>query len=96
MSIRLYECLCEFEEIHNNVLDSTAKGYSLVSECDICKAKREANALVTTNQFRKQEILNELNDLDKKVIRPLLDGETERVDAIKAQKVTLRAELATL
>jgi hypothetical protein len=85
-----------FEEVTNNVTDSTAKGYVLISECDICIVKREAGAIESAKQNRKQEIITELNELDKKVIRPLLDGETERIDAIKAQKVTLREELATL
>jgi hypothetical protein len=45
---------------------------------------------------RRQEIITELNELDRKVIRPLLDSETEKVDAIKAQKILLREELETL
>jgi len=98
MSIRLNNCNCNcmFEEIKNNVEDSTAKGYVLVSECNDCKTKREANAIESAKQNRKQEIINELNELDKKVIRPLLDGEIIRVNEIKAQKVVLREELNLL
>lgn len=83
---------CEYQEIGKGI----AKGYALVSECAECKAKREADAILSAKEQRKQEILMELNVLDKKVIRPLLDGETDRVDAIKAQKVTLREELGSL
>ena len=46
--------------------------------------------------IRKQEIINELNELDRKVIRPLLDGETEKVEEIKNQKLILREELKNL
>jgi hypothetical protein len=90
---KLFNCDCEYQEILGT---GTAKGYVLVSECDACKAKREASAILEAKSRRKQEIISELNELDKKVIRPLLDGETDRVDAIKAEKVALRAELATL
>jgi hypothetical protein len=47
-------------------------------------------------RIRKQEIINQLNELDKKVIRPLLDNETERIEEIKAQKIILREELNNL
>ena len=96
MSIRLHECLCEFEEIKNNVTSSSAIGYILVSECNDCKTRRESDAINSAKERRKQEIINELNELDRKVIRPLLDGETVKVDEIKAQKVTLRTELNNL
>ena len=94
--MKLYNCNCEYEELKNNVEDSTAKSYILVSECDECKTKREADAIESAKQQRKQEIITELNELDKKAIRPLLDGETDRIDAIKAQKITLREELNQL
>jgi len=45
---------------------------------------------------RRQEIINKLNDLDLKIIRPLLEGETSRVEEIKAQKTVLRNELNSL
>ena len=88
-------CECIFKEIENNA-NTNVKGYLLVSECDECKAKREINAIESDKKQRKQEIIVELGELDKKAIRPLLDGETERVDAIKAQKIALREELSSL
>lgn len=88
-------CTCTFKEIKNEA-NTNVKGSVLVSECDECKAKREADAIESAKAQRKQEILVELNELDKKAMRPLLDGETERVDAIKAQKITLRNELQSL
>ena len=88
-------CECKFKEIKNDV-NTEVKGYVLVSECDECKAKREVDAIESAKRQRKQEIIVELNELDRKVIRPLLDSETERIEAIKAEKITLRAELATL
>ena len=94
--IKLYNCDCLFNEAPNSVEDSAVKSYVLVSECSICQAKREADAIESAKQRRRQEIITELNELDKKAMRPLLDGETDRVDTIKAQKVTLRTELGTL
>ena len=88
-------CECKFKEIKNDV-NTEVKGYVLVSECDECKAKREVDAIESAKRQRKQEIIVALNELDRKVIRPLLDGETERVEEIKAQKITLREELASL
>ena len=83
---------CTYQETGEGIV----KGYALISECAECKAKREADAIISAKENRKQEILAELNNLDKKVIRPLLDGETDRVDVIKSQKIALREELGTL
>lgn len=44
---------------------------------------------------RVQEILDELDRLDLKAIRPLLDGDTAYLETIKTQKATLKAELDT-
>ena len=43
-----------------------------------------------------QDIYAELTALDVKSIRALREGNTERIAAIEAQAVALRAELATL
>lgn len=83
---------CEYREVGSG----TAKGYALVSECDECRAKREADAVLSAKAQRKQEIIAELDMLDKKAMRPLLDGETEKIDEIKSKKIALRAELADL
>lgn len=40
-------------------------------------------------------IYEQLTQLDIKAIRPLLDGETERIAEIQAQKAALRAQLIT-
>ncbi len=45
---------------------------------------------------RIQEIKTELNNLDLKAIRPLLDNETYKVEEIKSKKLLLREELQTL
>lgn len=92
--MKLYNCDCNFQETGSGTEE--VKGYALVTECDVCKAKRELQAEETAKLQRKQEIVNELNELDRKVIRPLLDGETDRVDTIKAQKLALREELRVL
>lgn len=44
---------------------------------------------------RVQEILDELDRLDQKAIRPLLEGDTVYLEEIKAQKAALKAELDT-
>jgi hypothetical protein len=95
MSVKLNNCNCLFEEVKNDA-NTNVKGYVLVSECDECKAKRELQAEENAKSQRRQEIIVELSELDKKVIRPLLDGETERVEAIKTQKIALREELNQL
>jgi len=83
---------CEYKEVGSGLV----KGYALVSECDECRAKREADAVLSAKAQRKQEIIAELDVLDKKAMRPLLDGETEKIDEIKSKKIALRAELADL
>lgn len=45
---------------------------------------------------RKAEILGLLAQIDAKSIRPLREGDTDRVTALEAQAVPLRAELAAL
>ena len=52
----------------------------------------DAAPLKRTNQ----DICAELEALDAKSIRALREGNTERIAAIEAQAVTLRAELAAL
>lgn len=49
MSIKLYACDCLYEETENNA-NTEVKGYILVSECDICKAKREAANLAAVEK----------------------------------------------
>lgn len=45
---------------------------------------------------RKAEILAALSALDAKSIRPLREGDAARVDALEAEAMVLRAELAAL
>ncbi len=47
-------------------------------------------------ETRIKEIKSLLLDLDLKAIRPLLENESVRIEEIKAEKLTLRNELATL
>lgn len=44
---------------------------------------------------RVEEILRELDLLDLKAIRPMLENDTARIEEIKTQKATLKAELDT-
>jgi len=48
------------------------------------------------NAIRKQAILAEINALELKSLRPLREGDTERVKAIDNDIVSLREELKTL
>lgn len=54
MSIKLYNCDCEYEEIQNKV-NSGIKGYVKVKECDSCKIKREADAQLSNDRIVEQE-----------------------------------------
>lgn len=87
-------CKCVKEECGKG--SGSVKGYITTVECDECKARREADAVLSAKAQRKQEIIAELDVLDKKAMRPLLDGETEKIDEIKSKKTALRAELADL
>jgi|SRR3972149_2663288 len=89
-------CNCQVEELPNQVKNTEVKSYGLTIECDVCKAKREAQNIISGKQRRKQEILTELNQLDLKIIRPLSEGETVKVQELVNQKIALREELATL
>jgi len=75
------DCVIEF------VLDPTQE------EIDI---QKEQNEIHTKIERRKLEIIIELNELDLKAIRPLLDGEVERIEEIKNQKNILREEYNSL
>lgn len=44
---------------------------------------------------RVQEILDELDRLDIKAIRPMLEGDTAYLEQIKIEKAVLKAELGT-
>jgi hypothetical protein len=83
---------CTYQEVG----EGKVKGYILVTECEQCRILRETQSIVYAKQNRKQEIINELDSLDKKAIRPLLDNELARVEEIKLQKNILRQELQSL
>ena len=88
-------CNCEVAELPNQVKGGV-KGYGLIVECDVCKTKMEAQNIIQGKQRRKQEILTELNQLDLKDIRPLMEKEDSKVLEIKAQKDVLRVEFNSL
>jgi len=48
------------------------------------------------NENRKQEIFKELESLDLKSIRPLAENDTQRLEDIENQKVSLREKLQGL
>ena len=90
------ECNCEVEELPNQTKGSNVKGYTLKVECQFCKIKREAQAIESNKQRRKQEILSEFNQLDLKAIRPLIDKDDVKIQEIKSKKDILRVELKEL
>ncbi len=90
------DCSCEVSELPNLVKGTGVKSYGLTVECDNCKSKREAQNIVNAVQRRKQEIIQELNQLDLKLIRPLSEKEDTKVQDIIKQKNILRTELQTL
>jgi hypothetical protein len=82
-------CTCEWTS-------TDGKGWTLATPCPVCAAQMAAEGARMAKERERQEIVNQLNLLDQKAIRPLLDGETERVTAIKAEKEALRERLKTL
>lgn len=54
-----------------------------------------SNALENEFPDRVQEILDELDRLDLKAIRPILEGDNAYLETIKSQKAILKAELDT-
>mgnify|MGYP001561660784 CR=1 FL=1 len=90
------ECNCEVEELPNQTIGSSVKGYTLKVECPSCKSKREVQNIESNKQRRKQEILTELNQLDLKAIRPLIDKDDVKIQEIKSKKGLLRTELQNI
>ena len=90
------ECDCLVEELPNQAIGSSVKGYTLKVECLSCKTKREAQSIESNKQRRKQEILSELNQLDLKSIRLLIDKDDVKIQEIKGKKDILRVELKEL
>lgn len=52
--MKLYDCDCEFSELTNEA-STAVKGYTLTSECDVCKAKREAQAQAKADADTQEE-----------------------------------------
>lgn len=50
-------------------------------------------ALGTEEAHTCNDIQRQLRELDIKAIRPIIDGETDKVNEIKAQKDALRTQL---
>ena len=89
-------CLCEVAELPNQTPGNLVKGYTLKVECQFCKIKREAQAIESNKQRRKQEILSQFNKLDLKAIRHLIDKDDLKIQEIKSKKDILRVELKEL
>ena len=88
-------CNCEVQELPNQS-GGSAKGYTLIKECASCKVKREAQNIESGKQRRKQDILSELNQLDLKAIRPLIEVDIVKIKEIKDKKDILRQELQSI
>jgi len=90
---------CQYIEVENKIKNSSVRIFSKIKSCASCIIIEERDK-INNQKFEldkvKQEIINKLNELDKKVIRALLDNETERIEEIKLQKIELRNELNNL
>lgn len=86
------DCLCEVELLPSVL----GKSYGLSVECNVCKAQRELNIIISAKQRRKQEIQQELNQLDLSAIRPLIDKDDIKIGEIKTKKDLLRTELLNI
>ena len=77
--------------------ESQVGGFKLVGGVltydETLKQEKEA---IKLKQNRKQEILRQLEELDKKSIRSLREGNTERINKLEAEAVILRTELQSL
>jgi len=89
-------CICEVEELPNQVKSSSVKSYGLTIECDGCKIKREEQNIISEKQRKKQDILTKLNQLDLQAIRPLMENENVRIKELVSQKQKLRTEFSSL
>lgn len=69
---------------------------TIYDESDLIQMEQEREARRVANEARRIEIYKELAELDTKAIRPLREGETERVAQLAAQSKALRSELAGL
>lgn len=78
---------------NNQIMDTTDGSLIPVSDAEYQRWLTMHNAPEEQYPPRVQEILDELDLLDKKAIRPLLEGDTERLEEIKAQKAALKTEL---
>mgnify|MGYP003594568482 CR=1 FL=1 len=77
--------------------ESQVGGFKLVEGVlvfdEALKQEKETKKL---KQSRKQEILKQLDELDKKSIRSLREGNIERIGKLETQAIKLRAELQGL
>lgn len=60
--------------------------------------EEEATAIQSTSsginfEMKNADILSQLEEIDRKTIRPLSEGEMERVATLRAQAAVLRAKL---
>jgi len=61
--MKLYQCGCDYAELQNQALGSTVKGYTLVTECSECAAKREAENI----KLEEEKAINKIA-IDKETL----------------------------
>ena len=83
MSIKLLSCDCEFNEIGEGV--GNIKGYVLVTECNVCTTKREADNAARLVEEQAKTAADALKETNKQVAitKLLVLGLTqEEIDAL--------------
>lgn len=79
------------------VLDKENKTYVEVENITkALQAQIDKELLSFNNRQRKIQIFGELSDLDMKMLRPLAENETDRLQEIISKKEILRQELRSL
>ena len=79
---KLFDCNCEYQETGTG----SVKGYALVSECDVCKARREAENATRLEKEAEEKTIADLKAAAKESFKAKLSAlgtfTQEEIDAI--------------
>jgi hypothetical protein len=99
MSIKLYNCDCEFDVLANQAGETGVVGYKLTSECSVCEQARiaaTAAALVERTENRIREIKNRIIQLTNEKAQATSLGYTDLVSDKQTEIDNLETELTAL
>lgn len=93
METKTLECGCVLQL---NDRQGTAEGWRLFTECSTHQTQRESANQQGNLRDQKRIIVSQLEEIDRKSIRALRAGETQRLTDLENQAIALRAQLASL